>query len=236
MTFCLNLLKPNLSHFGLNPFQALNKPSLPLIINVRTKPLILQRVWDVICLPYVCVCVCVCMYVRVYLCLWIAVRVYMRVSLCVRPRVSMYVCVSVLCIMSFNVCTPVCASVCVHQYARVWMWVHENVRVCVLGRCEWVGPGVHIQSGYLQALPGQTASQEVHEHVTQSLQVISSALLWREQTKGRYKWTHMCMTPACVHTQTCEQTIEHCLQSQTSSLNLHLQLLIWQKPFIKSDF
>ena len=34
---------------------------------------------------------------------------------------------------------------------------------------------------YLQALPGKASSEEVHEHVTQRLQIIPSALLWKKQ-------------------------------------------------------
>lgn len=40
---------------------------------------------------------------------------------------------------------------------------------------------------YLQALPGETTSEEVHEHVTQRLQIIPSALLWNRQDKRKIK-------------------------------------------------
>lgn len=35
-----------------------------------------------------------------------------------------------------------------------------------------------LQGVGFQSLPGQTSSQEVHEHVTQGLQVVSSTLFW----------------------------------------------------------
>lgn len=53
-----------------------------------------------------------------------------------------------------------------HKPNKFW-WIKTKPRpqICF---CE--------SSHYLQALPGQTASQEIHEHVTESLQVIPPAL------------------------------------------------------------
>ena len=36
---------------------------------------------------------------------------------------------------------------------------------------------------YLEALPREATSEEVHKHVTQRLQIIPSALLWKKQKK-----------------------------------------------------
>lgn len=40
---------------------------------------------------------------------------------------------------------------------------------------------VNTPQQYLQALPWEAASEEVHEHVTQCLQIIPSALLWNQE-------------------------------------------------------